>query len=129
MEVEETINTDVSAAMIVEPAALIDWLVIAPVVLPLLFGAALLMLRNRTAIQPGLAMVALVIVFAADLGLMAHVMTGGPVVMTMGRWLPPFGISFVADMLGAILVATAGLVALVCGIFSTNTVNFTRSCC
>jgi multicomponent Na+:H+ antiporter subunit D len=124
MAVEQDSGPDLSVAMILEPVSAADWLVIAPVALPLIFGAVLLMLRHRTAIQPGLAVAGLAILFAVDAGLLTHVWTGGPVVMTMGRWLPPFGISFVADMLGATLVATAGLVSLICGIFSINTVNF-----
>ena len=120
----EANTADLSGAMILDPVPAADWLVIAPVALPLLFGAVLLMLRHRTSTQPRIALAALAILFGVDLGLLIHVWTGGPVVMTMGRWLPPFGISFVADMLGATLVATAGLVALVCGIFSIGTVNF-----
>ncbi|MEX0955409.1 MAG: Na+/H+ antiporter subunit D [Rhizobiaceae bacterium] len=123
MAIEQDSGPDLSIAMILEPVSAADWLVIAPVALPLIFGAVLLMLRHRTAIQPGLAVAALAILFAVDAGLLAHVWTGGSVVMTMGRWLPPFGISFVADMLGATLVATAGLVSLICGIFSISTVN------
>jgi multicomponent Na+:H+ antiporter subunit D len=110
--------------MILDPVQAADWLVIAPVALPLIFGAVLLMMRHRTASQPGLGIASLAIMFAVDVGLLIHVWTGGPVVMTMGRWLPPFGISFVADMLGVTLVATAGLVALICAIFSAGTVNF-----
>lgn len=117
-------SVDLSQAMILDPVPALDWLVIAPVALPLLFGAVLLMLRHRTQTQPRIAIIALAILFGVDAALLVHVWTGGPVVMTMGRWLPPFGISFVADMLGATLVATAGLVALVCGIFSVGTVNF-----
>ena len=36
--------------------------------------------------------------------------------MTMGRWLPPFGISFTADLLGAILALTSSFAALACGV-------------
>ena len=39
--------------------------------------------------------------------LLARVMSDGPLVMTMGRWLPPFGISFAADALGALLCASS----------------------
>ena len=123
MAAEQGKTVDLSVAMILDPVPAADWLVIAPVALPLIFGAVLLMLRHRTATQPRVAIAALAVLFAVDIGLLIHVWMGGPVVMTMGRWLPPFGISFVADMLGATLVVTAGLVALVCGIFSIGTVN------
>ncbi|MBO6719125.1 MAG: Na+/H+ antiporter subunit D [Rhizobiaceae bacterium] len=124
MATVEHTETDLTVAMITEPAQLVDWLVIAPVALPLILGAALLMARRRTAAQPVLAIASLAVLFAADIGLLWHVLANGPAVMTMGRWLPPFGISFVADALGATLVATAGLVSLVCGFFSINSVNF-----
>ena len=64
MAIEETTGTDLSVAMITDPVAVADWLVIAPVALPLIFGAVLLMLRHRTAVQPGLAIAALAILFA-----------------------------------------------------------------
>ena len=37
----------------------------------------------------------------------------GPVAMTMGGWLPPFGISFTADIMGAGFALIAALVTLV----------------
>ncbi|MGG2476298.1 hypothetical protein ACNVD4_13090, partial [Rhizobium sp. BR5] len=36
----------------------------------------------------------------------------GPFTMVMGRWLPPFGIAFTADLTGALLSLTAAIVAL-----------------
>ncbi len=124
MATDTTTGPDLTGAMILTPVEAADWLIIAPVALPLLFGAVMLMTRHRTASQPWLALGALAILFAVDVGLLVHVITGGPVVMTMGRWLPPFGISFVADTLGATLVATAGLIALMCGLFSISSINY-----
>jgi hypothetical protein len=43
--------------------------------------------------------------------------------MTMGRWLPPFGISFSVDLLGAFFAATASLVALAAGIYGRSDVD------
>lgn len=114
---------DLSAAMVLAPVHAADWLVIAPVAAPLVFGAVLLMLRHRTNLLAPIALAALAVQLALAAGLLAHVTISGPVVMTMGRWLPPFGISFVADQLGAAFAAVAAFVALVCGIFSLDTVN------
>ena len=123
MALEDTTTLDLSQAMILTPVRLADWLVIAPVAVPLAFGALLLVLRHRTNVLPWVALTALGLQFLIAAGLLWHVIANGPVVMTMGRWLPPFGISFVADQLGAALTMTAALVALVCGIFSISTVN------
>jgi multicomponent Na+:H+ antiporter subunit D len=43
--------------------------------------------------------------------------------MTMGRWLPPFGISFTVDAMGAFFAATSSLVALAAGIYGRGDVD------
>ena len=54
----------------------------------------------------------LLAILATDAALVARVLHGGPIAMTMGRWLPPFGISFVADAAGAGFALVAALVGL-----------------
>src|SRR5687768_12316023 len=96
------------AAVLSGPVAPGDWLVIAPVVIAIAGGALLLMLRHHLRWQAAYASACLLLMLAADAALLVRVLSDGPLVMTMGRWLPPFGISFVADALGAsfALVAT-----------------------
>ncbi len=48
----------------------------------------------------------------ADGLLFQRVLEGGPLSMTMGRWPPPFGISFTADVMGAGFALVAAFVAL-----------------
>ena len=74
-------------------------------------GSILLMLRKRTALQPLIAIPSLFVLALMTLGLLWHVVVSGTVTMTMGRWLPPFGISFTVDLLGAFFAATSSLVA------------------
>lgn len=114
---------DLSVAYVMEPVAAADWLVAAPVVWCILVGSLLLMLRKRTALQPLIAIPALGALALMTLGLLAHVMQSGTVTMTMGRWLPPFGISFTVDLLGALFAATASLVALAAGIYGRSDVD------
>lgn len=89
-----------------------DWLVILPVVLALLGGAVLLMLRDARETQFWLALGVVAVIFVSDIALALRVAEGGPVAMTMGRWLPPFGISFVADITGAVFAMAAAGVTL-----------------
>jgi multicomponent Na+:H+ antiporter subunit D len=119
-------HLEIAGVMVVAPVAPADWLVIAPVVLPMLVGAALLMLRRRLALQVWAANLALLANVAICASLALHIINNGPVTMTMGRWLPPFGISFSADMTGAIMVLTASLVALSCGVFSVGDIDLQR---
>lgn len=89
-----------------------DWLVILPVVLALLGGAVLLMLREAREAQFWLALGIVAVIFASDIALALKVSGAGPVAMTMGRWLPPFGISFVADLTSAVFALAAAGVTL-----------------
>ncbi len=114
---------DLSVAMITEPVSLADWLLIAPLAWCMVLGALLLMLRKDTALQPILAIPGLVVLVLLDIGLLALVVADGPQTMTMGRWLPPFGISFTVDLLGAVLTLVAGIAALAGGIYGAGDVN------
>ncbi|WP_099865141.1 Na+/H+ antiporter subunit D [Pararhizobium haloflavum] len=116
---------DISQAMVVAEAPLADWLVIAPVAYCLMAGAGLMMLRKYVKLQPRLAVFGLLALVAMTAGLLVHVLSGGTVTVTMGRWLPPFGISFSVDILGAILAFTASLVALACGLYAAQDVDKT----
>lgn len=109
--------------MVTAPTATADWLVIAPVVVPLVTGALLLMLRHRMRVHGAIAVAALAATAICTALLLAHVLADGPIVMTMGRWLPPFGISFTADALGALFALTASGVAALCGCYSLRDIG------
>lgn len=91
---------------------LADWVVILPVFLGLMGGALLLMLRRTLRVQPVIAVVVLLLILASDVALFSRVLADGPLSMTMGNWLPPFGISFTADVMGAGFALAAAFVAL-----------------
>ncbi len=107
------IGTEIPLAMIEGATAPADWLLVAPMAVLLIGAAVLLMARGRTAWQPGLAMLALAGVVGMEAAVLARVLETGPFAMTMGNWLPPFGISFVADTLGVIFALAAAFVGLV----------------
>lgn len=117
---------DITGAM-VEQTAVADWLLVAPVALPLLAGAALVLFRRSIGLQSVLANTVLAINLAVCVALAARVVQDGAFSMTMGRWLPPFGISFVADLTGVLLVTAAAVVAFACGLFATTDIDGTRS--
>lgn len=123
MAVDKTDAVDISQAMVTEPVPLVDWLLIAPVLIPILAGAVLLMVRKRPAVQIPLSLASLVILVLVTGGLLARVMLVGPFSMTMGRWLPPFGISFVADGFGAVMAFAAAVVALCVGVYAASDIS------
>ncbi|MDR3475229.1 MAG: proton-conducting transporter membrane subunit [Devosia sp.] len=87
-------------------------MIIFPVILSLGGAALLLMLHGRLLSPALLAFGVAAAVVACDLVLLVRVTTEGPLAMTMGRWLPPFGISFTADVTGAVFALVAGVVTM-----------------
>lgn len=119
-------SVDLSAALVLEPTAFADWIIVAPVMVPIIAGAFLLMIRHETRFHAGIAIAALLATLLGNIGLLARVLDTGPLTMTMGRWLPPFGISFTADALGASMALAATLAALVCALYSLSDIDNPR---
>jgi multicomponent Na+:H+ antiporter subunit D len=97
-----------------------------PVVVPLAAAALTLLLRRRPGLQRGAMEAAVGLTLGAAALLLARVEQGGPRVMAFGGWSPPFGISFVADLLGAALATAAGVVALAVAIFARADIRARR---
>lgn len=110
----ESLQADRLAAMNENVTSAADWLVVAPVLIPIICGALLLMFRHQMRFHGLLSVAGLVLLLVADVMLLGRVMQDGPQVMVMGNWRPPFGIAFTADLLGAgfgVAAAFAGLAA------------------
>jgi multicomponent Na+:H+ antiporter subunit D len=103
----KTISTE--GAMLQTATAAVDWYILAPVVIPLVTAAILIIFRRAVGLHPYIALLALAANIYASFELLMKVQSDGPLAMTMGNWLPPFGISFTADFLGAILTMTSSL--------------------
>ncbi len=104
---------DTSAALIQSSTPLYTWLVVVPLVLPLISAGALLALRNNVRLQATATLIVMALTTAGAIGLNAVVALGGPVMMAAGNWLPPFGIVITIDQLGALLVLVTSLVGLI----------------
>jgi multicomponent Na+:H+ antiporter subunit D len=98
-----------------------DWIVILPVVLPLIGAAVLLMAHVLRDLHWVLAIAIAVAVLVADIELLRRTLDTGPLSMTMGNWLPPFGISFTADAMGAVFALAAAGVTLVLLVYIQGT--------
>jgi multicomponent Na+:H+ antiporter subunit D len=109
---------DLSAALLMTPVPTADWLVVLPPAWCILAGAVLLMLRKSLHLQAWLAVPALAILVVLDGLLLRHVLANGPVTMVMGRWLPPFGIAFTADLAGVLFALAGAVVALAGAVYA-----------
>jgi multicomponent K+:H+ antiporter subunit D len=94
----------------IDPA---DHLLVAPIVLPLLAGAALLVIEHTLPRrQGGFAMGATLLLLAVAIALVRRADEGAIGVYLLGNWPAPFGIALALDRLAALLVALTAFVAL-----------------
>ena len=107
-----TTALDLSTAMLTAPVPAGHWLVILPVALCIVLGALLLTLRAHVRLHAPIAVTGLAALVVIDALLLQKVIAEGPVTMVMGRWLPPFGIAFTADLFGALMAFAAAIAAL-----------------
>lgn len=104
---------DLPPAMLEVATSVADWVIVWPIVLPMAGAAILLMLRSRTEWQAPFSFAILVATLLANFSLIQTVYTKGTLTMTMGNWLPPFGISFTADSLSALFALVSTVVMIV----------------
>jgi multicomponent Na+:H+ antiporter subunit D len=93
-------------------------LALGPVLIPLGAAAVTLLLRRALRVQRAIMETGVALMLAAAVLLLTRAARGEIVVGEFGGWGAPFGITFVADTLGAALCTTAGIVALAVAIFA-----------
>jgi multicomponent Na+:H+ antiporter subunit D len=109
-------DIDLSTATFSGMVPATDWVIVLPVVLAMMGSAGLLVFRRSQRLPLVGALVIMAGIIASEVALLLRVMELGPVSMTMGNWLPPFGISLTADLFGvafALVAAIATLAVLV----------------
>jgi multicomponent Na+:H+ antiporter subunit D len=99
-------------------AGLANWIVVLPVVLALVGAAISLIFRNMGRVTFLLVLLVIVAMLACQIALISRIWQAGPVSMTMGNWLPPFGITFAADIIGASFALVSAVVTLLVVIYA-----------
>ncbi|WP_237226133.1 Na+/H+ antiporter subunit D [Rubinisphaera sp. JC750] len=100
--------------------------VIFPIALPLATMVISLLTWKSVAAQKWTGIVGSTLLFASAAVLMGLVQRDGILVMQVGDWPAPFGITFVADRLSSIMVLLAGLVMFAVSIYSLATIDERR---
>ncbi|MBJ3785141.1 proton-conducting transporter transmembrane domain-containing protein [Devosia sediminis] len=104
--------TDLSQAMLDSMTQVADWVIVLPIVLALMGAAALLTFRRSNGVPLVGAIIVVLGIIACEIVLLLDVIVNGPASMTIGKWLPPFGISLTADLFGAAFALAASVVTL-----------------
>jgi len=95
---------------------LLNHLVILPILIPFAGGTVALIFKRRARTQAWLAMGIMTVALVCSAWLLTLVWRGGqPVVLQVGGWRAPFGITLVADLLSAVFVLMSQFV-LVMGV-------------
>ncbi|MCW5732215.1 MAG: Na+/H+ antiporter subunit D [Alphaproteobacteria bacterium] len=100
-----------------------QWVLAAPIVLPLAGGAIGFLAIRRVGIAQGATLLASVGTLLAAILLFGEVRQSGALVMQASRWDAPFGITLVADGLSALLVMLAAAVGLGVQLHAMRTVD------
>ncbi|MDX1388880.1 MAG: Na+/H+ antiporter subunit D [Acidobacteriota bacterium] len=96
---------------------------VLPIVVPLASAVLGLLAWRSERAQRFIGVAGTAGLLVASLALAAAVRSEGPIAAQMGDWAAPFGITLVADMLSALMVAVTGLMGLAVAIYATVEVD------
>ncbi|MDP3720171.1 MAG: proton-conducting transporter membrane subunit [Acidobacteriota bacterium] len=85
---------------------------VLPIVVPLATAIVLLLAPSRPLLQRWLGLAGSLLLLGSAIVLFRQVESSGIQVLQVGGWPAPFGITLVADLLAAMLVVAAGIVAV-----------------
>ena len=88
-------------------------LLVLPILIPLATAIVLSMMPQRPQLLRAVAFAGAVGILATAIAVLVRVEAGGIQVLQIGAWPAPFGITLVADLFSALLVAMVGVVAVV----------------
>lgn len=89
-----------------------------PIIVPLLTAVACLLCGHRARVQRVLAVLGACGLLGVAVALLTRVWTGGIVVLYVGGWRAPFGITLVADHFAALMVLVAAVMHLIVSVYS-----------
>ncbi|MDX9741906.1 MAG: monovalent cation/H+ antiporter subunit D [Gammaproteobacteria bacterium] len=95
-------------------------LIIAPVILPLVAGAIILLLYRRPGAGLAINLAATMALFGISIALLGGAASGAYGVYALGDWPAPYGIVLVQDRLSALMVALTAALALSALLYATS---------
>ena len=99
---------------------------VIPIFIPLLFAAITVLFRKRIAMQRLLTTFATLLVLAFSIFNIYMVNKHQILILEMGNWASPFGITLTLDGLNSVLVTTSSVVFLATLIYSFKTIDKVR---
>src|SRR6195952_4997575 len=88
------------------------WLLPMAIILPITGAALTLVASRRPRVQRAISVTTISIQLAVEILLLLQVQDDGPVVMHIGGWTAPLGVTLVADGLSSVLLVVSAMVSL-----------------
>jgi multicomponent Na+:H+ antiporter subunit D len=101
-------------------------LLVLPILIPLATAVLMLLAWRRVRLQRALNVAGATALLLASLALLAFVRRDGIQAVQFGNWPAPFGITFVADLLSAVLIVLAGVLGLAVAVYSLFSLDVRR---
>lgn len=96
---------------------------ILPIIIPLLTGMVMIFYRRRVRLQQWLSVISMLLTIGISASIIHQISRQGILVLDVGGWQAPYGITLVGDMLSALLVLVATFVCLMCTLFAFGSTN------
>jgi multicomponent Na+:H+ antiporter subunit D len=103
-----------------------SWLPVLPILVPLAAAVLTLAAGGAPRVRRAVSVAGAAAVCAAGLALLARVWEHGIQVVQVGAWQAPFGITLVADLLGAVMVAVTGVIGLATAVYALGDIDEER---
>lgn len=103
-----------------------SWLIVAPILLPLIGAILAALLGRRRNLARGVVVAVCLLMTASAVALLVEVWRTGMVVMAVGDWAAPFGIVLAADHLSAVLTVITGITGLAVAIYAIADIDRLR---
>jgi multicomponent Na+:H+ antiporter subunit D len=101
-------------------------IIVMPIIIPLLFAVFMLFFWKHVKVQKLLNVTASIFSLAAAAFLILEVNNSSIVVLHVGSWQAPFGISLVADLLASIMVLITAVIGLTASLYSLGYIDEKR---
>jgi multicomponent Na+:H+ antiporter subunit D len=93
-------------------------LLVLPILIPMLFGVLCLLAYRSSRLQRILGVAGTIMLFSASLALFLVTLKQEVIVLQIGSWPAPFGITLVADLFSAMMQLLTSIIGLAVGIYS-----------
>ncbi|CAM3221159.1 Na+/H+ antiporter subunit D [Filibacter tadaridae] len=98
-------------------------IVVMPMIIPLLTGIILIFLRSHVILQRVLGMLSIIAMTGVSIYILKRIQLDGILRIDFGGWLPPYGITFVADSFAMLLVLTTSIVTGILLIYAFSSIG------